>query len=81
MKASVSRVGLLTVFVGLGLLGCEQWRGQAIRRNGADASSQAPADKANEMDSLVPPGQHSSSLRPGGLSSLAREIESHFNSQ
>ena len=80
MKASFSRVGVLTVFVGLGLLGCEQWRGQAIRRNQGDVPATVPAaGKTNEIDGSVPTSEHSASRRPGALSSEAREIEKHFN--
>ena len=77
MKQAYYRVGVLTVVAGLGLLGCENWRGQSLRKNQPDDPE--VSSKITDVDASVPKDSHSSGGKTGTWSDQAREIEGHFN--
>ena len=77
MKAAYYRVGVITVAAGLGLLGCENWRGQTLRHNASDDPT--VSSKISDVDASIPKDEHASGSKSGTWSDQAREIESHFN--
>ncbi len=77
MKLAYYRAGVLTVAAGLGLLGCETWRGQSLRQNQSDDPN--VTTKISDVDASIPKNAHASGARTGTWSQEAREIEGHFN--
>jgi len=75
MKTAHSRIGVLTVIAGLGVLGCENWRSQAIRRN--QDSGLKSTSNLTDVDASIPKGERAE-LRSGTWSPQGREIERHF---
>ena len=77
MKTRRIWLGVLTLGLGVGLLGCEKWSKQALRQNQSD-DGLVDRKKAEDAEPAINWGERSS-VKSGAWSSEAREIESHFS--
>jgi hypothetical protein len=74
MRSRLSRLGVLTVVAGLGLLGCEHWRNGLRKDGGGSTEALSAAPNVDDPRTLHEPGG-----KLGGLSDRSREIERNLN--